>query len=236
MPSPAAAQPATRNFRDRAMFTVIPAPPRPCEQRNLIGRYRPTERVPGGYFVTNGEKPLKVNDVKGEPPKHSSLPSDHATLPVSFRPANKPAVTVPANFATDGLFGTDPNVNVNETLEVLWVFQVIVAVPFAFAFTLPAICVISEVQLALSANFNVAEAVAPLTAPRQPLTLAPLMEIVGRTVCVLPYFGRPGVTVAFPPSDLHVVPAAAPAGVASRAAIGSSAINTTKTRRNLCML
>jgi hypothetical protein len=105
-------------------------------------------------------------------------------------------------------------VSFNATVEVAFVFQVIVSVPEMLAVA-PAI---SDQQFPATACLSVAVIFAPVTPPPvQPLNV-PVTLIVGFTLVVAFTFGNGGVNVAVPIADLHVVPVAAPAGDAIKPA------------------
>jgi hypothetical protein len=150
---------------------------------------------------------LNVSDVNGAPPKHSSdLRIVHSTVHDSFAPRSKPARTVPVMIATAASFGTPPKDIESAIVEVILVFHLIVRVPVAVAATFRLTCPMSNAQFEDFANFNVADAVPPVTPPRQPFSLAFLIEIVGLTRFVLPSLGSPGVSPAIPANDRHAHP------------------------------
>lgn len=151
-----------------------------------------------GQFTTNGVNPLNTNVVKGAPPKHSFVPSDHSTVPVVVMPSNGPLVTVPVKVASEGLFATLPNANDIATWDAVCVFQVSINVPVAVALTFAVVCVMKRVQFEGLLNRIFPDTLAPVTDPAQLLTLAPMTEMIGRTRAVLPYLGSAGDSVAVP--------------------------------------
>ena len=126
-----------------------------------------------------------------------------------------------------------PTTLTSETVDVRRLFQVNVAVPFATTVVVAVIWSISSVQFDGLANRSVAFTVALVTDPRQPLSLAPLIDTVDRTKVVSPIFGRPGASAAVPCNDVHVVPPAAPADEASITPTGNSNTTATNTRSDL---
>jgi hypothetical protein len=114
----------------------------------------------------------------------------------------------------------------------VWVFQVRTTVPVAATLVFAVIWVISRVQFDGLANRSFPDALAPVTDPAQPLTLAPMTEMIGRTTAVLPSDGSPVDKIAVPRSAWHVVPLAAPADEALMTPSGANIATARHTRRN----
>ena len=153
---------------------------------------------------------------------HTPDGATNIVVTVSVEPLNRPDATGPDIVCAVGF----PDTTRSETADDddCWVFHTIVAVPLVFVFA-PCDRV---VQLLAMPYLRFADSVPPVTLPPlQPVILAPWILTVGFTFELLESFGNAGENDSVPVSDLHVVPPAAPAGVAIGASTRASVVAST---------